>query len=380
MRNPENNGHARHGQHPTPDVWRAAALRLGLKRRGKELVGPCPACGGEDRFRVTRRGGFFCRQCCPDRHAGADAMRRILEAAGLAREEEGSPSAGAPRGAAGTRSRSASRIPGVSAYPDDPERRSGAISGVRNSPDPGQEDESRPDPGGARAIWLAAETCSSEPASAYLAGRGVWPPSRPLPGAVRFIERGAAPFRLHGWPAGAVGAVVYGFARGRQLAAVQLECLDRDGVALAWRLGRSGTAKRKTLGPARGAIFRVAGTRDGDVTVMTESVIDALALSCWRGVTAWASAGAGLMPALAPILAGRSGAIEIAGQEDAVGLATAYRLQEALAAHGRGASIVLPRAGADAAEALSSSWRALQRAHGTAAAWRQIEKRRRDLE
>ena len=207
-------------------------------------------------------------------------MRRILEAAGLAREEEGSPSAGAPRGAAGTRSRSASRIPGVSAYPDDPERRSGAISGVRNSPDPGQEDEFRPDPGGARAIWLAAETCSSEPASAYLAGRGVWPPSRPLPGAVRFLERGAAPFRLRGWPSAAVGAVVYGFARGRQLAAVQLECLDRDGVALAWRLGRSGTAKRKTLGPARGAVFRVAGTRDGDVTVMTESVIDALAVAC----------------------------------------------------------------------------------------------------
>ncbi|MCY4502262.1 MAG: hypothetical protein OXE57_11950, partial [Alphaproteobacteria bacterium] len=58
--------------HRAPSLadWRSAASRLGLQRRGGELVGPCPACGGTDRFRVTRRGGFFCRQCCPDRNAG----------------------------------------------------------------------------------------------------------------------------------------------------------------------------------------------------------------------------------------------------------------------------------------------------------------------
>ncbi len=57
-------------------------MRLGLQRRGEELVGPCPACGGEDRFRVTARGGFFCRQCCPD-GSGMEAVRRIHEAAGF---------------------------------------------------------------------------------------------------------------------------------------------------------------------------------------------------------------------------------------------------------------------------------------------------------
>jgi len=35
-----------------------------LKRVGKELKGPCPVCGGTDRFYVRKDGGFFCRQGC----------------------------------------------------------------------------------------------------------------------------------------------------------------------------------------------------------------------------------------------------------------------------------------------------------------------------
>lgn len=35
-----------------------------LKRMGHELVGPCPKCGGRDRFAVnTRKGQFLCRRC-----------------------------------------------------------------------------------------------------------------------------------------------------------------------------------------------------------------------------------------------------------------------------------------------------------------------------
>ena len=73
---------------PTLADWQTRAPALELKRAGGELVGPCPACGGTDRFRVTKRGGFFCRQCCPDGKAGGDAMRRILEAAGLAPDQD----------------------------------------------------------------------------------------------------------------------------------------------------------------------------------------------------------------------------------------------------------------------------------------------------
>lgn len=47
--------------------WIASAPALGLKRRGNEWVGPCPSCGGDDRFHVKAGartsviGG--CRQC-----------------------------------------------------------------------------------------------------------------------------------------------------------------------------------------------------------------------------------------------------------------------------------------------------------------------------
>jgi DNA primase len=37
---------------------------LGLKRVGAELIGPCPRCGGHDRFAVSpRKGVFLCRGC-----------------------------------------------------------------------------------------------------------------------------------------------------------------------------------------------------------------------------------------------------------------------------------------------------------------------------
>lgn len=43
-----------------------------LKRVSEtEKAGQCPFCGGVDRFRVTDKGWFFCRQCAPDKNSGA---------------------------------------------------------------------------------------------------------------------------------------------------------------------------------------------------------------------------------------------------------------------------------------------------------------------
>jgi hypothetical protein len=42
-----------------------------LKRQGRELVGPCPRCGGTDRFAVNiRKQVWNCRHCKPDGIAG----------------------------------------------------------------------------------------------------------------------------------------------------------------------------------------------------------------------------------------------------------------------------------------------------------------------
>lgn len=67
---------------PTFSDWQSRADALGLRPRGRELVGPCPSCGGTDRFAVKRldNGAALvnCRQC--------QDFGEILRAAGLADE------------------------------------------------------------------------------------------------------------------------------------------------------------------------------------------------------------------------------------------------------------------------------------------------------
>ena len=235
---------------PSLTNWRAAAARLGLRRQGRELIGPCPACGGEDRFRITLRGGFFCRQCCPDRNAGGDAMRRIIEAAGLAdeRKEANGRAVGAPGSIADASLRHRSNDAGPPARPSDSMERSraeaapvrqqrdeedeadardrqtpahppngapGRFTGDeirRSGPDSpsseaagrktarGARDESEAEDASIRCanrIWGAA-TQDPAPVRTYLASRGAWPPADAwpafpgLPPAVRWLSRAAA--------------------------------------------------------------------------------------------------------------------------------------------------------------------------------------------
>ena len=52
----------------TRPTQQAIADRYGLRKNGDEFHGPCPVCGGEDRFYVRSGGSFGCRQC-PDSKA-----------------------------------------------------------------------------------------------------------------------------------------------------------------------------------------------------------------------------------------------------------------------------------------------------------------------
>src|SRR5690606_17847560 len=52
----------------------------GLVRTGAELVGPCPQCGGRDRFGVNLQAGVFgCRRC----GAGGDQVALVRHVLGL---------------------------------------------------------------------------------------------------------------------------------------------------------------------------------------------------------------------------------------------------------------------------------------------------------
>lgn len=82
-----------------PD-WQDAAGRLDLKNKSGELVGPCPSCGGTDRFHVKQGGDggalVGCRGCIDN---GGDGFGAVLKAAGFAddRSRRSNGAAGAPR-------------------------------------------------------------------------------------------------------------------------------------------------------------------------------------------------------------------------------------------------------------------------------------------
>ena len=355
--------------------WRAAASRLGLRRQGGELVGPCPACGGTDRFRVTRRGGFFCRQCCPDGRS-MDAVRRILDRAGLAGPEDGE--GGPRRNAAAIERGAGSRREGRSwGYRDTgggPERRSTALPGLADSPETGQGRNTgadSPDPLPGR-IWAAATADPRlvAPVRRYFASRGAWPPDRLLPPAVRWLPRTAAAHldeslaggpdarRAVRLPRAAAGAAVYGFAGDGGIQAVQIEPLAASGRRTPWppRRPDGPPVTRQSRGPMRGAAFRVPGPDNAAYAVhVAEGPVDALAIATWRGVRAWAAGGTSGLPALASALAATGRAAVIEADGDGPGRQTAAALQDAL--HGAGAAARLHYwPGCDPAEGLAAAW------------------------
>ena len=77
---PSPNGQAGGAMSGRPTVADWLAKVPGLRRKGTEHVGPCPACGtGDDRLRITASGHAFCRVCAPD----AAGYPTLLRAAGL---------------------------------------------------------------------------------------------------------------------------------------------------------------------------------------------------------------------------------------------------------------------------------------------------------
>lgn len=73
-----------------------------LKRQAAELIGPCPVCGGTDRFGISlRKGVFLCRKCPPPHNGGdAIALARLVEGVDFPRACEILTGRPDPRGSA----------------------------------------------------------------------------------------------------------------------------------------------------------------------------------------------------------------------------------------------------------------------------------------
>lgn len=228
-----------------PGSVEAIRDRLALREDGS---GPCPLCGGEDRFSLRahddgRRVILFCRGC--DRN-GTDRAR--LRSAVLARLGRSDPLR-APDGAP-ARPRPAARPPK-------------AKTGSASSPV-------------AVALLSASRRAADTPAALHLCDRRrCWNPAAPLPDAVRWVPRGRWP-RLPGLPplpTDAAGVLLYRLASGE---AVHLG----DALHASGEPAREPQRLRRTLGPR--APFEIAGGTDGGPLVLSEGPTDALALRWLR--------------------------------------------------------------------------------------------------
>ena len=315
---------------PDWHAWRSAAGGLRLRKRGRELVGPCPNCGGTDRFSVKDGGRgravFLCRHCCPNRHAGSDAYRRIIQAAGLAPYE----------GDGGFQSRPFPASP----LPPDTEKQAAAVR-----------------------IWTAstASPGATAPISDYLKRRGAWPPSSALPPSVRWLSCAAAEHlgrKVTGGPLppDCAGAAVYRFEDGAKLVAVQIEPLASDGERKPWLTDDGKQITRKGRGFMRSGAFRVTDMQGMGTIHVCEGPVDALTIAAVRGVEAWAAGGANGLAPLAGALAATRRPVVIEADGDGPGRTAAAGLQDALHHAGAEARLIYWPTGSDPAEGLAADW------------------------
>ena len=251
---------------PTLDAWLAALAAAGCepKRSGANWAGPCPLCGGEDRFHLQGDPPHLvgCRGCMDgpgDRKRYGELMRLLFPREGRQRpskrrtpapKQSPSPAADRPRQAAST------------AF--------------------------------ANEIWESAGREERSKAAiaafcAYFEKRLCWPTfegAPRLPACVRWLAAGG---RV-AMPPEAVGCLVWGFRTPQgQPAAVQLEALSAAGKRLdAWP--HADGAKRKTFGPI-GTAWMQVGT-PSKTLILCEGPTDALA-SWWLhpGAAVWCCGG-----------------------------------------------------------------------------------------
>lgn len=234
--------------------------QYGLKLRGKvERAGPCPHCGGVDRFAInTRKQIFICRGC----NAGGDviALVQFLEGCDFAKAIE----------------ILAGETPHVQRQRADSTPKATDVASYEQS----QRDK-------ARFLFRSSVPAPGTLTEVYLKARGI----TILSPAIRFL----AP-RKPGQHAAMV--VPFGIPdeieiQPKQIVAVQLTLLKPDGS------GKPDIKPNKiTIGSPAGMPMVIAPLNDLLGLAITEGVEDALSAHAATGLGAWASGGAGFMPKL----------------------------------------------------------------------------------
>lgn len=238
------------------DDWAGALPQC--KRKGRELVGPCPLCGGVDRFHVTRQrdGGALvgCRGCIDGQSPSVrrEQFKRLVRTVFGDMREQPNPFLPPPQPQPATKTAA------------DPQRNPLA-----------------------KRLWAAGLPPNSGPVRAYLARRRLWPDSdqavvlpeeslRWLPAATlhrllprKRLQDGSRPCPL---PKSAAGCLTFAYRTEKsRLTAVSLDALTADA-----RFPEEGRFRR-TYGVREGAFFTPRRRKGNGAVVVCEGELDALA-------------------------------------------------------------------------------------------------------
>ena len=280
----------------------ALAERLGsnLKRAGaREYIGPCPVCGGRDRFGVNiNKQVWNCRGC----GKGGDAI-------GLARHAGGATFAEAVAALSGE-----------------------TPTGVKFAPcqrDPGDDrGDVRRRRETACWLWAQREPLAGSIAETYLrTARGY---GGPLPATLGFLKpsKDYAPSLIAAFamPEEAEPGVL---RAPLAVDAAQLIALKPDGSGKA-----SVEIQKRTIGSPKGVPIVVAPANDLLAISIHEGIEDALSAHVATGLGAWASGGASFLPHLADAVPSYVETITVVAHPDEAGLIGARALARRLAARG----------------------------------------------
>ncbi len=281
----------------------------GFRLRGRiERVGPCPLCGGADRFAVnTRKQVFNCRGC----GQGGDVIALVQFLDGCDFVEAVAILAGGGTGAGG----------------HEYAHGRGELKPAKDTGEYERQQRAK-----ARSMWRASRPARGTAAETYLRERGI---TTPLPATVRFLM----PFQVDRHPALIVS---YGLAAEPEpglltitetmITAVHLVLLKPDGT------GKADVEKPKiTIASPVGMPMVLAPMTDMLGLGIAEGVENALSVHQAAGLGAWASGGAGFMPKIADAVPDYTDVVTVYADADSAGQSGAHELADALL--GRGTNV-----------------------------------------
>jgi phage/plasmid primase-like uncharacterized protein len=290
--------------HSMPIAAVLAARGHHLRRCGGELTGPCPVCGGTDRFAVNVRKNIWnCRGC----GRGGDVIELVRHLSGYDFTE----AVARLTGETGT-------VIDHTTAPPDLVRRTKANANAADAEYQRRQHEK------AAWLWSQRRPIKGTIAEKYLQGRGI---TCLLQSTLAFLpprspEHHPAMIAAFGLPDEPEPGVL---GEPRNVKAVHLTLLRRDGSEKA-----DVEPQKLFVGSPGNLPIVLAPPNDLLGMAITEGIEDALTVHQTTGLGAWAAGSAGRMPALAEMLPGYIECVTICAHADKAGQDGALALADAL--------------------------------------------------